>query len=83
MEKIEQLLCQCDLFLSIGTSGVVYPAAGFCQVAKSCGATCVEFNLERSNVATQFHYGLYEKASVSVPAFVDTLLERNELLKEI
>lgn len=83
MEKIEKLLCQCDLFLSIGTSGVVYPAAGFCHVAKSCGATCVEFNLEQSNVATQFHYGLYEKASVSVPAFVEHLIEHNELLKEI
>ena len=82
MELIERKLAQCDLFISIGTSGVVYPAAGFCSFAKSCGAKCVEFNLEKSAVATAFDYGIYAKASQSVPQFVEHLLKTGSLLEE-
>lgn len=46
MERIGKLLAEADLFVSIGTSGVVYPAAGFLQVAKSAGARTVCINKE-------------------------------------
>lgn len=81
MDLIERKLAKCDLFISIGTSGVVYPAAGFCSFAKSCGAKCVEFNLKKSAVATNFDYGFYDKASVSVPKFIDHLLQTGRLLE--
>lgn len=61
MDEIESALSDCDLFVSIGTSGNVYPAAGFFQMAKSVGARTVEINLEPSVNSAQFdetHYGL-------------------------
>ncbi|MCR5537319.1 MAG: NAD-dependent deacylase [Succinivibrio sp.] len=81
MGVIEEHLSQCNLFLSIGTSGVVYPAAGFCRFAKAVGAQCVEFNLEPSAVGSSFDYGLYGKASETLPAFVEHLLSTGELLR--
>ena len=48
MERIEEALRRCDLFVSIGTSGAVYPAAGFVQTARYCGARTLEINLEPS-----------------------------------
>ena len=48
MERIEEALRGCDLFVSIGTSGAVYPAAGFVQTARYCGARTLEINLEPS-----------------------------------
>ncbi len=83
MDEIGEALYKCILFMAIGTSGVVYPAAGFCAAARRAGAQCVEFNLNESLVATSFHYGLYGKASATVPAFVDHLLETGELLKKL
>lgn len=83
MEEILAALLQCDLFIAVGTSGVVYPAAGFCQYARAQDSLCVEFNLERSAVATSFHYGLYGKASVTLPAFVNHLLATGEPLKQL
>ena len=82
MELIEKKLFDCDLFISIGTSGVVYPAAGFCSVAKSTGAYCVEFNLEKSAVASNFTRGIYGKASVTVPAFVDERIKTRTFSEE-
>ena len=69
MERIHNALSQCDLFVSIGTSGNVYPAAGFAQQAKDAGATTVELNLDPSMLASTFdicHNGL---ATELVPAF--------------
>ncbi len=83
MELIERRLAKCDLFLAIGTSGVVYPAAGFCSFAHSMGALCVEFNLEASAVGSQFDYGLYGKASITLTAFVKHLLADGTALSEI
>lgn len=60
MEKIEMALAQCDLFVAIGTSGQVYPAAGFVQMATAYGAHTVELNLEPSvgrNLFSEHHYG--------------------------
>ncbi len=48
MERIEAALATCDLFVSIGTSGAVYPAAGFVDLARRVGADTLELNLERS-----------------------------------
>ena len=48
MERIDEALQRCDLFVSIGTSGAVYPAAGFVQTARYCGARTLEINLEPS-----------------------------------
>ncbi|WP_020559516.1 Sir2 family NAD+-dependent deacetylase [Thiofilum flexile] len=75
MGKIEQALKTCDLFLSIGTSGHVYPAAGFVQVARAAGAHTVELNLEPSLVQSDFHESYQGKASELVPKYVERLLK--------
>lgn len=74
MDSIEQALVNCDLFLSIGTSGNVYPAAGFVQLAAACGAHTVELNLEPSAGRTLFAEHHYGPASQTVPEFLSRLL---------
>jgi NAD-dependent deacetylase len=74
MGRIARLLGGCDLFLSIGTSGNVYPAAGFVQEARANGAHTVELNLEPSEGATFFDEAIYGPATQIVPAYVDRLL---------
>ena len=59
-----------DLFVSIGTSGAVYPAAGFVQSARYCGAHCVEMNLEPSQGSLFFHESRIGPAGDLVPAWV-------------
>lgn len=73
MERIEQALARCDLFVSIGTSGAVYPAAGFVQLARMAGARTVEINLEPTQGAGLFDEGVYGPASETVPAFFGAL----------
>ena len=70
MERIEAALQSCDLFVSIGTSGAVYPAAGFVQTARYCGAHCVEINLEPSQGSVYFHESRIGRAGELVPAWV-------------
>ena len=75
MDEIYSALAMADVFIAIGTSGHVYPAAGFVHEARLQGAHTVELNLEPSQVGSEFeekHYGL---ASEVVPAFVDKLLK--------
>jgi NAD-dependent deacetylase len=74
MECIEAALARSDLFVSIGTSGNVYPAAGFVQQALIGGAHTVELNLEPSEGASLFRERHYGPASATVPAFVERLL---------
>jgi NAD-dependent deacetylase len=74
MEDIYQALGACDLFISIGTSGTVYPAAGFVMEARNAGAHTVELNLEPSEGATLFAKAIHGKATEIVPVFVDGLL---------
>ena len=74
MERIDQALSRADLFVSIGTSGAVYPAAGFVQTARYCGAHCLEMNLEPSQGSIFFHESLIGPAGQLVPAWVDALL---------
>src|SRR5690606_5998751 len=72
MPRITQALKQCDLFIAIGTSGNVYPAAGFHQIARSAGARTVELNLE--NTGSGFDEHILGPASVVVPQFAEGLL---------
>ena len=74
MEQIAGLLSRCDLFISIGTSGNVYPAAGFAADARGHGAHTVELNLEPSQGASLFHDAIYGRATEIVPAYVERLL---------
>jgi len=74
MEEIYQALGACDLFISIGTSGTVYPAAGFVMEARGAGAHTVELNLEPSEGASMFSQAIHGPATEVVPAFVDELL---------
>jgi NAD-dependent deacetylase len=76
MERIYEALAACDLFVSIGTSGTVYPAAGFVMEARAAGAHTVELNLEASDGASLFAERIEGPATEIVPAFVDRLLVR-------
>ena len=67
MDRIENALRGCDLFVSIGTSGAVYPAAGFVQTARYCGAHTLEMNLEPSLGSVYFDESRIGKASELVP----------------
>lgn len=77
MDLIESLLASCDLFISIGTSGTVYPAAGFKQVAKAFGAKTVELNLEPSSRDTGFDEYQHGLASEVVPNYFQRLREQS------
>jgi NAD-dependent deacetylase len=75
MDEIMAALDACGVFISIGTSGAVYPAAGFVQhVRRQRRARTVELNMERSDGYQMFHDGIYGPATEIVPAFVDKLL---------
>ena len=75
MEEIYQAIERASLFIAIGTSGHVYPAAGFVHEAKLHGAHTVELNLEPSQVGHEFAESQYGLASEVVPEFVPTLLQ--------
>lgn len=76
MDAIQQALARADLFVSIGTSGTVYPAAGFVQLANAAGADTLELNLEPSGTAGGYGFAASEfgAATALVPAWVDRLL---------
>ena len=74
MDEIEAALSHADLFVSIGTSGAVYPAAGFVQLARAVGADTLELNLDPSAGSALFAHSAFGAASMLVPAWVDRLL---------
>ena len=74
MERIYAALREADLFVSIGTSGAVYPAAGFVRDAKALGARTLELNLERSQGSHWFDESRQGPASVLVPEWVGEVL---------
>lgn len=74
MNEIYAALREADLFVSIGTSGAVYPAAGFVQTARDLGAQTLELNLERSQGSQRFHETRLGPASEVVPAWVEEML---------
>lgn len=74
MDRIIELVSSCGLFISIGTSGNVYPAAGFARLAIEAGARAIELNLEASNTPVSFDDSRYGAATQIVPQLVDELL---------
>lgn len=72
-DRIEAALARCDLFVSIGTSGSVYPAAGYVHRARMAGARTVELNLEPSFGRSLFDEARYGPATEVVPGFVREL----------
>jgi len=71
MDDCYAALEEADIFAAIGTSGQVYPAAGFLQIARETGAETHEFNLEPTGSADRHHLG---PASQTVPDWVETLI---------
>ena len=74
MDRIEAALAEADLFVSIGTSGAVYPAAGFVQAAREAGAATLELSLDRSLGSRLFDETRLGLASAVVPAWVEEVL---------
>ena len=74
MDVIYQALAEADLFVSIGTSGSVYPAAGFVSAARVAGIPTMELNLEPSENSAMFDAARYGKASEAVPAWVAEMI---------
>ncbi len=75
MDMIYRVLARCDVFISIGTSGNVYPAAGFVQEVRSRGiGHTVELNLEPSSGHSLFAEKHYGPASKLVPEYLKSLL---------
>ncbi|TEW51750.1 NAD-dependent protein deacylase [Psychromonas sp. RZ5] len=76
LDIIYHHLSQADLFIAIGTSGTVYPAAGFVEEVQSVGADSIEINLEPSDVHSHFDTVQQGKATELVPELVKTLLAK-------
>lgn len=74
MEAIDAAISRADLFVSIGTSGAVYPAAGFVRTARYHGAGTLELNLDRSEGSAWFAESRLGPAGTLVPEWVDSLL---------
>jgi len=74
MDEIEQKLSRADIFISIGTSGCVYPAAGFAQIAKSHGAKTIEINITDTEQSPLFDQHITGKASECLPKFIASLI---------
>ena len=75
MDKVDTILRTCDLFVSVGTSGVVYPAAGFVQIAKYYGADTIEFTLDMTANNYLFDRHIYGKAGETLPPYVEELIK--------
>jgi len=76
VDRIENAVVEADVFVSIGTSGAVYPAAGYVALAAAYGARTLELNLEPSDTAVPFDESRAGRATDIVPAWVDELLAR-------
>jgi NAD-dependent deacetylase len=74
MDRIVGLLQDADLFVAVGTSGVVYPAAAFVQIAARGGARTLELNLAHSDVSPDFDEARRGPAGELVPAWVDEVI---------
>ncbi|MDN2482777.1 NAD-dependent deacylase [Vibrio agarivorans] len=74
MTEIQSLLAKADLFIAIGTSGKVYPAAGFVHEANHFGARTIEINLEPGDLCAEFDESRQGKATELIPELVEELL---------
>ena len=79
MERIAEAVEHADMFIAIGTSGHVHPAAGLVSAAKLAGAVTVEINNAHTLVSGLFNRQLIGPASVEVPRWVEELLARGFL----
>lgn len=70
VEAADEAARACDLFLSIGTSSVVYPAAGFIELAHAHGARVAEINLDATPLSSRAAWTIREKAGVALPGIV-------------
>jgi NAD-dependent deacetylase len=78
MDRICRAIGGCNLFVSIGTSGAVYPAAGFVEAARAAGAWTLELNLERSAGSAMFHETRLGPAGMLVPAWVERVIAETD-----
>lgn len=78
MERIYEELALADMFVAIGTSGAVYPAAGFVTAARQAGARTLEINLAPSDTADAFDDARYGPATQAVPAWVEAMIAGEE-----
>ena len=74
MDRILGALQTARIFAAIGTSGQVYPAAGFVEIAHDAGADCVEINLDARPTSRLFHRHIAGPATVTVPTWVDEVM---------
>ena len=74
MDRIGDALERANVFVAIGTSGAVYPAAGYVAAARSLGITTCELNLEPADNASLFDTAIYGKATETVPRFAEAVL---------
>ena len=75
MDEIHRALSKADIFIAIGTSGQVYPAAGFAEAASRHGIRTVEVNPDSTQISPHFDGHMRGPASLKVPELVDKLLE--------
>jgi NAD-dependent deacetylase len=78
MDRIYRAIGDCNLFVSIGTSGAVYPAAGFVEAARGAGAQTLELNLERSAGSALFHETRLGPAGMLVPVWVERVIAETD-----
>ena len=76
MDEIQSIALKSDLFVSIGTSGEVYPAAGFVNMFKDMQKPTVELNLEPSQNKNLFDFAIYKPATIAVEEFKDLILKK-------
>jgi NAD-dependent deacetylase len=74
LRRAQEAAAQCDLFLSIGTSTMVYPAAELPFIAGSNGATVVEINPDFTPLSRRADFTLREKAGIALPAIAKAML---------
>jgi NAD-dependent deacetylase len=79
MDRILARLRTCSIFVSIGTSGQVYPAAGFVDMAARHGARTIEVNLAGTATSKAFHERRTGPATETVPALVDELRNAHQI----
>ena len=67
IQEATRIIRQCDLFISVGTSGAVWPAAGFPKIAKEQGARCIEINPEANDMSPIYDENIREAAGNALP----------------
>lgn len=77
MDKIQDALARADVFIAIGTSGHVYPAAGFVEIARGAGARTIEVNLDATLASYSFHEHRTGPATIQVPLLIEELLAQD------